>query len=99
VVSLQTVDSLTTDKRAVWRTIRKGLEDISITTAAFKAIHDFTFDWFIHAVKTGALKSTTQHLTTKPSPYAQRPCLPGIGHGACKTIMRQTIPVFTQVPF
>lgn len=56
VLSLQTVDSLTTDERAVWRSIRKELEGIGITTAAFEANHDFIFDWFVHAAEIGAFE-------------------------------------------
>ena len=56
VVSLQTVDSLSTNDRAVWRTIRKKLEEIGISVAAFDTNRNFIFDWFIHAVEAGAFE-------------------------------------------
>ncbi len=56
VSSLQTVDSLSADDRAVWRTIRKELEEIGISVAAFEANRDFIFDWFVRAVETGAFE-------------------------------------------
>ena len=56
VISLQTVDSLSADDRAVWRTIRKELEEIGISVAAFDANRDFIFDWFVRAVETGAFE-------------------------------------------
>ena len=56
VVSLQTVDSLDPDDKEVWRTIRKELEDIGISVAAFDANKDFIFEWFSNAVDTGAFQ-------------------------------------------
>ena len=61
IVSLQTVDSLSTDDRAVWRTIRKELEDIGISVAAFDANRNFILDWFVHAVETGAFEEQSGH--------------------------------------
>lgn len=61
VVSLQTVDSLSTDDRAVWRTIRKELEDIGISVAAFDANRNFIFDWFVRAVETGAFEEQNEY--------------------------------------
>ena len=54
VVSLQTVDSLDPDDKEAWRTIRKELEDIGISVAAFDANKDFIFEWLSNAVDTGA---------------------------------------------
>lgn len=50
------MDSLSKDHRAVWRTIRKDLEEIGITANAFEANHDFIFDWFVRAFDTGAFE-------------------------------------------
>ena len=61
-VSFQTVDSLSADDRAVWRTIRKELERIGISLAVFDANRNFIFDWFIHAVKTGAFEEQRVHV-------------------------------------
>ena len=54
VVSTQTVDSLSADDKAIWRNIRKELEEIGISVAAFEANRNFIFDWFVRAVETGA---------------------------------------------
>ena len=56
VISLQTVDSLDPDDKEAWRTIRKELEDIGISVAAFDANKDFIFEWFSNAVDTGAFQ-------------------------------------------
>lgn len=56
VVSLQTVDSLDPDDKEAWRTIRKELEDIGISVAAFDANKDFIFEWFSNALDTGAFQ-------------------------------------------
>lgn len=56
VVSLQTVDSLDPDDKEAWRTIRKELEDIGISIAAFEANKDFIFEWLSNAVDTGAFQ-------------------------------------------
>lgn len=67
VVSLQTVDSLSADDRAVWRTIRKELEDIGISVAAFDANRNFIFDWFVAAVETGAFEEQNEHNVNEES--------------------------------
>ncbi|KAL9017930.1 MAG: hypothetical protein Q9180_008744 [Flavoplaca navasiana] len=55
IISVQTVDSLSTKDRAVWRAIRKDLESIGITAAAYEANLDFIQDWLICVLDTGAL--------------------------------------------
>ncbi len=61
IVSLQTVDSLSVDDRAAWRTIRKELEEIGISVAAFEANRNFIFDWFVRTVETGAFEEENGH--------------------------------------
>ncbi len=61
IVSLQTVDSLSADDRAVWRTIRKELEEIGISVAAFEANRNFIFDWFVRTVETGAFEEQDRY--------------------------------------
>ena len=56
IASRQTVDSLTPDDKEIWRAIRKELEDIGITIAAFDANEDFIFSWFTNAVDSGAFQ-------------------------------------------
>lgn len=41
LISVQTTDSLTKDERVMWRTIRKELEDVGISLAAWESNHDF----------------------------------------------------------
>lgn len=62
-VSLQSVDSLSAYDRAVWRTIRKDLEKIGISVAAFDANRNFILDWFVRAVETGAFGEQDDHGT------------------------------------
>ena len=66
-VSFQTVDSLSADDRAVWRNIRKELERIGISLAVFDANRNFIFDWFIHAVETGAFEEQRVHVIINES--------------------------------
>jgi hypothetical protein len=56
VISTQTVDSLSVDEREVWRAIRKELEDIGVTVAAFDANKEFIFEWFAKAMESGAFE-------------------------------------------
>ena len=70
IVSLQTVDSLSADDRAVWRTIRKELEEIGISVAAFDANRNFIFDWFMRAVEAGAFEERDAHSTDDESQYS-----------------------------
>ena len=50
------MDSLSAEDRYTWRAIRKDLEDIGITVAAFEANRDFILRWFSHAVETGTFE-------------------------------------------
>ena len=50
------MDSLSPEDRVIWRTIRKELEAIGITVAAFEANKDFIFRWLSHAIETGAFE-------------------------------------------
>ncbi len=63
IVSLQSVDSLSDDDRAAWRTIRKELEEIGISVAAFEANRNFIFDWFVRTVETGGFEEQNRHST------------------------------------
>lgn len=54
VVSIQTLDSLSKDDRQTWRDIRKELEDIGVSVAAFDANKDFIVNWFKTAINIGA---------------------------------------------
>lgn len=58
ITSVQTVDSLSKGDRAVWRALRKELETIGITANEFEANRNSIFDWFKHAVNTGAFEGS-----------------------------------------
>lgn len=72
VVSLQTVDSLSTDDKAVWRTIRKELEEIGISVAAFDTNRKFIYDWFIRAVETGAFEEQGERVIDDENDYGDQ---------------------------
>ncbi|KAL9118170.1 MAG: hypothetical protein Q9187_005289 [Circinaria calcarea] len=54
VISNQTVESLSTDEKEIWRSIRKELDDIGVTVAAFEANKTFIIEWFKQSIATGA---------------------------------------------
>ena len=56
IVSIQTIDSLSTDERKAWRAIRKELEDIGISVAAFDANKGLIVNWFKTAISIGAFE-------------------------------------------
>ena len=58
-ITTQTVESLSTDEKETWRIIRKELEGIGITVAAFDANRDFILDWFKTAMARGAFDEQT----------------------------------------
>ncbi|EQL34295.1 hypothetical protein BDFG_03821 [Blastomyces dermatitidis ATCC 26199] len=51
LISEQTADSLSSHDKLTWRTIRKELEEIGITVAAFDANREFILNWFAEAVE------------------------------------------------
>ena len=53
VISVQTTDTFSENDKQLWYTIRKELEDIGITVAAFDANKDFIFEWFRNAIAKG----------------------------------------------
>jgi hypothetical protein len=59
VATTQTVESLSMDKEQTWRIIRKELEDIGITVAAFDANRDYIIDWFKEGIAAVAFKEQT----------------------------------------
>ena len=65
VITTQTIESLSTDEKQTWRTIRKELEEIGISLAAFEANKAFILEWFKDGIKTGAFEE--QALEDDPS--------------------------------
>jgi hypothetical protein len=55
--------------KQVWRTIRKELEDMGITVAAFEANKDFIFGWFAKAVASGAFEEHSFYDSPTSEPY------------------------------
>lgn len=56
VITTQAVESLSTDERQTWRTIREKLEDIWISVAAFDANKAFIISWFKTAINNSAFE-------------------------------------------
>jgi hypothetical protein len=69
VISTQTINTLSMNDKQLWRTIRKELEDIGITVAAFDANKDFIFKWFMNAIANGAFEERSFD-----DPPAAEPC-------------------------
>ena len=61
-MSEQTVDSLSTADKEVWRSIRKELEDLGLSLAAFDANKDFIFSWLMKAIADGALEEQAEDM-------------------------------------
>ena len=60
VISVQTVDSLSTADKEVWRSIRKEFEDMGLSLAAFEANKAFIFSWLEKAIANGALEEQAE---------------------------------------
>lgn len=81
IISVQTVDSLSTEDCAIWRAIRKDLESIGITAAAYEANYDFIRDWLIVYLTEVPWTSRLYQVTrkTKPSSRSRQPATPSWG--------------------
>ncbi|PGH33792.1 hypothetical protein GX50_03361 [[Emmonsia] crescens] len=56
LVSEQTTDSLSSNDKLTWRSIRKELAEIGITVAAFDANRGLILNWFAEAVESGTFQ-------------------------------------------
>jgi hypothetical protein len=63
------MDTLSTNEKEVWRTIRKELEDIGITVAAFDANKEFIFKWFLRAIERGAFEEQASDSSSTADKY------------------------------
>jgi hypothetical protein len=63
------MDTLSTNDKEVWRTIRKELEDIGITVAAFNANKEFIFEWFLKAIERGAFEEQASDNSSTADKY------------------------------
>lgn len=70
VISFQSVDSLSAGDKALWRMIRKELEEIGISVAAFDANRKFIFDWLIRAAENGAFEEQGERGSEYESDYS-----------------------------
>ena len=62
IISVQTIDSLSNADRKLWRSIRKELEDIGLSVAAFDANKEFIFSWLKRAMADGAFEEEAEDL-------------------------------------
>ena len=69
VISSSTIDSIRSDDKQAWRTIRKELEDIGITVAAFDANKEFIYDWFSNTFSSGAFEERSWDDSSSVEPY------------------------------
>jgi hypothetical protein len=60
ILTTQSEDSISPDDKTTWRKIRKELEDIGITLAAFNANQVFIMEWFRTALETGSFDEQPQ---------------------------------------
>jgi hypothetical protein len=86
VISCETVDSLDLEDEETWRTIRKDLEEIGITVAAFDANKTFIFDWFTKAFASGAFEEQS---LAQQSSAGSSPCSSQEAHAQIVETLRQ----------
>jgi len=60
ILTTQSEDSISPDDKTIWRKIRKELEDIGITLAAFNANQEFIMQWFRTALEAGSFDEQPQ---------------------------------------
>lgn len=56
IMTVATIESISTDDKKTWRAIRKELEDIGISVAAFDANKAFIMVWFQAAIANGSFE-------------------------------------------
>ena len=69
MISTQTMDTLSTNDKEVWRTIRQELEDIGITVVAFDANKEFIFEWILNAIEHGAFEEQVLNNSSTADKY------------------------------
>jgi len=63
------MDTLSTNDKEVWRTIRQELEDIGITVVAFDANKEFIFEWILNAIEHGAFEEQVLNNSSTADKY------------------------------
>ena len=71
--SIASLDSLSKNDRAIWRDIRKQLDNMGISIAAFNANREYIFDWFTQAIDSGAFDQGLQDSHTSNQNCAEEP--------------------------
>ena len=56
-ITIETIESISSDEKEAWRTIRKDLQDIGLTVGAFEANKEFILKWFQEGFNSGAFES------------------------------------------
>ena len=102
IISNQTLDSLSTGDGKAWRALRKELEDIGISIAAFDANKHFIVSWFRTAITTGAFakqtpRNTSNLLADDPTRSSQDTLSPGFKASPGFDSKSQTFRPFTEV--
>lgn len=83
----ETIDSISIEDRHTWRDIRKALEDIGVTVAAFESNRAFIIEWFKEAINTGSLIDEKETIISKRKSleYAQSSALHGTSLGSTES--------------
>jgi hypothetical protein len=63
------MDTLSTNDKEVWCTIRQELEDIGITVVAFDANKEFIFEWILNAIEHGAFEEQVLNNSSTADKY------------------------------
>ncbi|KAE8447621.1 hypothetical protein EG329_010592 [Mollisiaceae sp. DMI_Dod_QoI] len=81
IISVASIESLTLDDKQMWRAIRKELENIGISVAAFDANKGFILQWFQEAVETGAFEEQERDNDSNSSSTENGSFLSSLSHG------------------
>ncbi|KAF4624010.1 hypothetical protein G7Y89_g14163 [Cudoniella acicularis] len=70
IITTQTVESISTDEKEIWRTIRKELEDIGISVEAFDSNRGFIMQWFREALERGDFQDERDESDSEEEQFA-----------------------------
>lgn len=75
VISTQSLESLSTDEKSLWRELRHEMEDVGISTAVIMDRKEFIIEWFKTAIAEGGLDEVCELSdgenveSERPSPF------------------------------
>ncbi|KAI9894571.1 MAG: hypothetical protein M1814_001925 [Vezdaea aestivalis] len=72
IATISTTGTFSSEDKVTWREIRKELEEVGITVAAFYANKAFILDWFIGAVESGAFNEQSCEVALSDSPRVRQ---------------------------